>query len=259
MDAAAARAERFAQYPSLRERCVFVTGGASGIGADIVRAFVAQGARVGFADLDADAARPLMEACGDDRAAFHAADLSRPAELAQALAHARARFGDIDVLVNNVANDRRHGLQEVDEAFFEWSVAVNLKPAFFASQWVAPGMQARGGGSIVNVGSTGWKNKVAGYPMYATCKSAMTGLTRSLARELGAHRIRVNTLTPGWVMTERQRRLWVDEAGERAMDEHQCLPGRIVGADIAAMALFLAADDSRMVTAQEFVVDAGWS
>lgn len=248
-----------ARYPSLQDRCVFVTGGATGIGADMVRAFAAQGARVGFVDLDEEAGRALEAACGADRTAFAAGDVTRRDTLAAALEHARSRFGDVAVLVNNVANDRRHALDEVDEDFFRWSVDVNLKPAFFAAQWVAPGMRRLGGGAIVNLGSTGWKNKVAGYPLYATCKSAMTGLTRSLARELGRDGIRVNTLTPGWVMTERQRRLWVDEEGERQMDEHQCLPGRIDGADVAALALFLAADDSRMVTAQEFVVDAGWS
>jgi NAD(P)-dependent dehydrogenase (short-subunit alcohol dehydrogenase family) len=120
-------------------------------------------------------------------------------------------------------------------------------------------MLRRGGGAIINLGSTGWKNKVAGYPVYAACKSAVNGLTRSLAREYGKHNIRVNTLTPGWVMTKRQLEKWVDEAAEIEIDRNQCLNGRIQGLDIASMALFLAADDSRMITAQEFVVDAGWT
>ena len=163
------------------------------------------------------------------------------------------------MLVNNVANDRRHALAEVDDAFFDATVAVNLKPAFFAAQQLVPDMQRRGHGAIVNIGSTSWKVKSVNLSVYATCKSAMTGLTRSLARELGASRIRVNLVSPGWVMTDKQLRMWVDEAGERDMDRNQCLPGRIVGDDIARMVLFLAADDSRMITAQEFVVDAGWT
>jgi NAD(P)-dependent dehydrogenase (short-subunit alcohol dehydrogenase family) len=248
-----------ARYPSLQGRTVFVTGGASGIGADLVAAFVEQGARVGFIDLDADAGRRTADAAGAGITCFHAGDVTRNDALDAALQATRARFGDITVLVNNVANDRRHAMEDVDEAFFDAAIAVNLKPAFFAAQRVVPDMRRGGGGVIVNIGSTGWKNKVAGYVLYAACKSAMNGLTRTLARELGRDGIRVNTLTPGWVMTEKQRRLWVDEAAERAMDEHQCLPGRLVGEDVAALALFLAADDSRMVTAQEFVVDAGWS
>jgi NAD(P)-dependent dehydrogenase (short-subunit alcohol dehydrogenase family) len=258
MDAAPASSSR-ARYPSLQGRTVFITGGGSGIGADLVAAFADQGACVGFIDLDADAGRLTADAAGAHRACFHAGDVTRNDDLDAALQATRERFGDIAVLVNNVANDRRHALEDVDEAFFDAAIAVNLKPAFFAAQRVVPDMRRRGSGVIVNIGSTGWKNKVAGYVLYALCKSAMNGLTRTLARELGRDRIRVNTLTPGWVMTQKQRRLWVDDAGERAMDENQCLPGRLVGEDVAAMALFLAADDSRMVTAQEFVVDAGWT
>jgi D-xylose 1-dehydrogenase len=248
-----------ARYPSLQGRTVFVTGGGSGIGADLVAAFVQQGARVGFIDLDADAGARTAQAAGAQSTCFHAGDVTRIGDLDAALQATRSRFGDIAVLVNNVANDRRHALEAVDEAFFDAAVAVNLKPAFFAAQRVVPDMRRRGSGVIINVGSTGWKNKVAGYVLYAACKSAMNGLTRTLARELGRDSIRVNTLTPGWVMTDKQRRLWVDEAAEREMDERQCLPGRLAGDDVAALALFLAADDSRLVTAQEFVVDAGWS
>jgi NAD(P)-dependent dehydrogenase (short-subunit alcohol dehydrogenase family) len=257
--AAASPSSARARYPSLQGRTVFITGGGSGIGADLVAAFAAQGARVGFIDLDADAGRRTADAAGAASACFHAGDVTRNDELDAALQATRARFGDIAVLVNNVANDRRHAMEAVDEAFFDAAIAVNLKPAFFAAQRVVPDMLRNAGGVIVNIGSTGWKNKVAGYVLYAACKSAMNGLTRTLARELGRDGIRVNTLTPGWVMTEKQRRLWVDEAAERAMDEHQCLPGRLAGEDVAALALFLAADDSRMITAQEFVVDAGWS
>ena len=249
-----------ARYPSLAGVTVFVTGGASGIGADIVRAFAAQGAQVGFVDIDDAAGQALVAECAGAPTPpiFVPGDLTRIDALRAALDATRAAFGDIGVLVNNVANDRRHALAEVDEAFFDATVAVNLRPAFFAAQQVVPDMQRRGGGAIVNLGSTSWRVKSVNLAVYATCKSAMSGLTRTLARELGASRIRVNQVLPGWVMTDKQLRLWVDAAGEAEMDRNQCLPGRIVGSDIAAMVLFLAADDSRMITAQEFVVDAGW-
>ena len=250
-----------ARYPRLAGVAVFVRGGASGFGADIVRAFAVHGAKVGFIDTDEAAGQALVAeyAQAPTPPAFVAGDLTRIEALRAALDATRAAFGDIGVLVNHVANGRRHEVDSVDEAFFDATVAVNLKPAFFAAQAVLPDMRRRGQGAIVNIGSTSWKVKSLRLPVYATCKSAMTGLTRSLARELGAQRIRVNLISPGWVMTDKQLRLWVDADGERDMDRHQCLPGRIVGSDIARMALFLAADDSRMITAQEFVVDAGWT
>jgi len=246
-------------YPSLQGVVVFVTGGATGIGRDIVRAFAAQGAKVGFVDIDEAAGRALVEASvATTPPLFTPADVTRIGDLHAAMDATRAAFGDIGVLVNNVANDRRHVLGEVDAAFFDATVAVNLRPAYFAAQAVIGDMQRRGQGVIINLGSTSWLVKSLNLSIYATCKSAMTGLTRSLARELGAHRIRVNQILPGWVMTDKQLRLWVDAEGEREMDRNQCLPGRLQGSDIAAMALFLAADDSRMITAQSFVVDAGW-
>jgi NAD(P)-dependent dehydrogenase (short-subunit alcohol dehydrogenase family) len=252
----------FAHYPSLAGKAVFVTGGGSGIGADIVAAFARQGARVAFADRDLAASNALLAALDGSvpqAPLFLACDLSDMAALRAAVGQAEASLGEFDILVNNTANDERHDFLEVTPEYFDAKLAINLKVAFFAAQAVLKGMQRRGGGSIINLGSTGWKNKVAGYPVYATSKSAINGLTRSLAREYGKDNIRVNTLTPGWVMTARQIEKWVDPAGERAMDENQCLPGRIVGADVASMALFLGAHDSRMMTAQEFVVDAGWT
>ena len=252
----------FARYPSLLDKNVFVTGGGSGIGADIVAAFARQGARVAFADRDLSASAALLASL--DGAVAHPplflpCDLSDMDALRASVAAGAEHFGDFDILVNNTANDKRHDFLEVSPAYFDATVAINLKVAFFAAQAVLKGMQRRGGGSIINLGSTGWKNKVAGYPIYATSKSAITGLTRSLAREYGKDNIRVNTLTPGWVMTARQLDTLVDQAGQRAMDENQCLPGRIMGADVASMALFLGANDSRMTTAQEFIVDAGWT
>ncbi len=246
-------------YPSLRGVVVFVTGGATGIGGDIVRAFAAQGAKVGFVDIDEASGRALVESSdAPTRPLFTPGDVTRIDDLRAAIAATRAAFGDVGVLLNNVANDKRHALGEVDAAFFDATVAVNLRPAYFAAQEVIGDMQRRGHGVIINLGSTSWMVKTVNLSVYATCKSAMTGLTRSLARELGARCIRVNQILPGWVMTDKQLRMWVDADGEREMDRNQCLPGRLRGSDIAQMALFLAADDSRMITAQSFVVDAGW-
>ncbi len=252
----------FAHYPSLAGKAVFVTGGGSGIGADIVAAYARQGAKVAFADRDVNSSSALV--AGLDGKVPHtpfflACDLSDMQALRATVVQAVAHVGDIDVLVNNTANDERHDFLEVSPEYFDAKMAINLKVAFFAAQAVMAGMKRRGGGSIINLGSTGWKNKVAGYAVYATSKSAVNGLTRSLAREYGKDKVRVNTLTPGWVMTSRQLEKWVDDDAEREMDENQCLPGRIVGADVASMALFLGALDSRMMTAQEFVVDAGWT
>lgn len=253
--------DSYAHYPSLRDQVVLVTGGSSGIGADIVAAFVRQGARVAFVGRSAASAAKVVASVPDAAVPPHfiAADLADVAALRAAVAETVERFGEIGVLVNNAANDDRHDFLEVTPEYFDQRVAINLKAHFFAAQAVIPSMRRLGGGAIVNLGSTSWKNKVAGYAAYATCKSATTGLTRSLAREFGRDGIRVNTLTPGWIMTERQLSNWVDADGERAMDENHCLPGRIHGADVANLALFLAAADSRMITAQEFVIDAGWT
>ncbi|MES3020831.1 MAG: SDR family oxidoreductase [Pseudomonadota bacterium] len=252
----------FASYPSLAGKAVFVTGGGSGIGADIVGAFARQGARVAFADRDREASAELLgklKGAVEHLPHFVACDLSDMAALREAVLEGAARCGDFDILVNNTANDQRHDFLDVTPEYFDAKLAINLKVAFFAAQAVVPGMVRRGGGAIINLGSTGWKNKVAGYPVYATSKSAVNGLTRSLAREYGKQNIRVNTLTPGWVMTPKQLAMWVDAEAERAIDANQCLPGRIEGNDVASMALFLGAHDSRMLTAQEFVVDAGWT
>jgi D-xylose 1-dehydrogenase len=244
-------------FHSLRGQGAIVTGGASGIGADIVRAFAAQGSRVGFVDLDAVAGEALAASLPDTH--FVHCDVTDVPALQAAIAVLAQRVGGVDTLVNNVANDQRHRIDEITPAYFDERIAINLRPHFFATQSVLPSMRARGGGSIVNIGSGSWKNKTMNLSVYATAKSAMLGFTRCLARELGAHSIRVNCVVPGWVMTERQVTLWVDEAGEREMDRNHCIPGRIVGADIAHMVLFLAADTARMVTAAEFIVDAGWA
>ncbi len=244
-------------FHSLRGQSVIITGGASGIGADMVRAFAGQGCTVGF--LDRDEAAGIALAGSLQKVHFIACDLTRVAALQAAMALLLNLTGGVDVLVNNVANDERHAIESVTAEYFDERVAINLRPHFFATQSVLASMRERGAGVIVNMGSGSWKNKGTGLSVYATLKSAMLGFTRMLARELGPDNIRVNCVVPGWVMTDRQIALWVDAAGERAMDQNQCLAGRIVGADIAHMVMFLAADTARMITAQEFVVDAGWS
>jgi len=244
-------------YNSLRGKSVIVTGGASGIGSDIVRGFAGQGCRVGFLDREEAAGKALCAGLSDVH--FEPCDVTDVPALQAAIASLCRRFGGVDVLVNNVANDQRHKIDKVTPAYFDDRVAVNLRPAYFATQAVLPTMRERGGGAIVNLGSVSWMIKNLDLSVYATCKSAMSGFTRVLAKEAGRDSIRVNCVVPGWVMTERQMSLWVDEAGERAMDSNHCIPGRIVGADIAHMVMFLAADTARMITAQEFVVDAGWS
>lgn len=250
-----------ARYPSLAGKVVFVTGGGSGIGADIVSAYARQGARVAFADRDDVASLALLATLGDAPVAplFIACDLTDIAALQNAVARTVAHFGDIDILVNNTASDARQPMAGVTPAQFDAAVAINLKVAFFAAQAVAEGMAKKGGGAIINLGSCSWKKRIGGYAAYATLKAAIIGLTRSMAREFGRDGIRVNTLTPGWVMTPRQLAQVVDADSARALAEDQCLSGQLLGTDIASMALFLGAADSRMVTAQEFVVDAGWS
>jgi NAD(P)-dependent dehydrogenase (short-subunit alcohol dehydrogenase family) len=249
-----------ARYPSLVGRCVFISGGATGIGEALVRAFHSQGAHVGFCDIDAAAGKALAATLQGDKAVlFQECDVTDVAALQAAIAAVRARFGPIRVLLNNAANDRRHEMADVTSEDFDALVAINFKHQFFAAQAVAEDMRAAGGGSIVNFGSISWMIKGAGYPVYQACKAAARGLTRSLARDLGKANIRVNSIVPGWVMTERQLKLWVKPESEAQIDAAQCLPGRVMAQDIASMALFLAADDSRMCSAQDYVVDAGWT
>lgn len=250
-----------ARFPSLAQRPVFVTGGGSGIGAAIVRAFAEQGARVGFVDVAAAASEALAQELADAghaRPWWRVCDVRDVAALQSAIAEASASLGDFAVLVNNVASDDRHTLESVTPQYYDERMAVNERPAFFAIQSVVPGMRRLGAGAIINLGSTGWQGKGAGYPCYAIAKSSVNGLTRGLAKTLGADRIRINTVSPGWVMTERQIRLWLDAAGEEELQRNQCLPDKLLPHDIARMVLFLASDDAAMCTAQEFTVDAGW-
>lgn len=253
----------FASYPSLMDRTVLISGGTTGIGADIVAQFVAQGAKVSFLGRNSDAAKKLIaevvaEGSGRHVPLFLQCDVCDIPALQTAISRARDHFGPISVLVNNAANDQRHSIAETTVASWDNGMAVNLRHQFFAAQAVMTDMQEMGGGSIINLGSISWKNKTGGMPAYTTSKAAIQGLTRSLARDLGPHNIRVNTLVPGWVMTEKQVKLWLDEAGDREIDQMQCLKARLDSADISRMALFLAADDSKMCTAQDFIVDGGW-
>ena len=251
-----------ATYPSLVDRTVFITGGATGIGASLVEHFVQQGSKVGFNDIDAAAGAVLadrLRAGARHAPRFVVADLTDIAALRRAIADVRAAFGPITVLVNNAANDMRHAIDTVTPESWDAGIAVNLKHQFFAAQEVIADMKAAGGGSIVNFGSISWMLKQGGMPVYTTAKSAIQGLTRSLARDLGPFDIRVNTVVPGWVMTERQVKLWLTDEGRADIARGQCLQKELKPEHLAKMVLFLAADDSAMCTAQNFVVDGGWT
>ena len=251
-----------ATYPSLRGQRVFITGGGTGIGAAIVTAFCQQGAQVAFVDVaeaeSAALAQSLADA-GHTKPWWRVCDVRDVAALQGTIAQAVTELGDFSTLVNNVARDDRHTLESVTPEYWDERMAVNERPAFFAIQSIAPGMKRLGGGSIINFGSTGWQTKGSTYPCYAIAKSSVNGLTRGLAGRLGADRIRVNTVSPGWVMTERQIKLWLNAEGEEDIKRNQCLPDKLQPSDVARMVLFLASDDGAMCTAQEFKVDAGWN
>ena len=251
----------YATYPSLQGQVVLVTGGASGIGESIVRNFCRQGSRVAYLDINREAGEKLRDAVVGETGnlpLFLACDLTDIAALQVAIGEAHRALGTIRTLVNNAASDDRHSIESVTAEYWDNRMAVNLRHQFFAAQAVIPGMKAAGGGSIINFGSMSWRAAMGGMPAYVTAKAAIEGLTRGLARDVGKSNIRVNVVIPGWVMTERQLKLWVTEEGERTMDRMQCLAGRVQPDDLARMVLFLAADDSRMCTAQAFIVDGGW-
>jgi NAD(P)-dependent dehydrogenase (short-subunit alcohol dehydrogenase family) len=253
--------KQLAQYGSLRGKRVFVTGGGTGIGEAIVAAFAAQGAVVAFVDIARKASEALcarLAEAGLPAPQFRYCDITDIAALQSAMAELAAELGDFEVLVNNAANDQRHDIAEVSLDYWNERIAINQRPMFFTCQAVLAGMRKKGGGSIINFSSISWHAKGGGYPVYATTKAAVIGLTRSLARDLGKDGIRVNTVTPGWVMTQRQVELWVNDAARAEIAKSQCLPGELMPDDIASMVLFLAADDSAMCTGQEFIVDAGW-
>ncbi len=252
--------EQMASYPSLRDRVVFVTGGGSGIGAAEVTHFAAQGARVAFVDIAEDASRALVDklkADGYKEPLFLRCDITDIAALRAAIAEAARRLGPITVLVNNAAHDQRHNWQDMTPEYWDERMAVNLRHHFFAIQAVAPMMKQAGGGSIINFGSISWHTLQGGMPAYTTAKAAVEGLTKGMARDLGPDNIRVNCLIPGWIMTERQIKLWLTPEAEENLMRVQCLKKKLAPADVARMVLWLAADDSRMCTGQLWVVDAG--
>ena len=253
--------QHFARYPGLEGQSVFITGGGSGIGAAIVESFVHQGSKTAFVDIDAKASEKLcrqIEKRHGKAPLFIRCDLKDIAALRAAVAAAAKAHGPTATLVNNAANDQRHDWTGVTPDYWDERMATNLRPMFFAIQAVVPHMKRRRGGSIINFGSISWKVPQGGMPAYTTAKAAVHGLTRGMARDLGQDGIRVNTVVPGWVMTERQLKLWVTPETEKELDKAQCLKGRIQPIDLARMVLFLASDDARMCTAQEFTVDAGW-
>lgn len=244
-------------YPSLADKRVLVTGGGSGIGAGIVEGFARQGADVTFFDIAEADSRAVVERLDSARVRFEAVDLTRVADLKATIARLIEANGAFDILVNNAANDDRHGIEEVDEAYWDNRLAVNLKHMFFCAQAVVPAMRAKGGGAIVNLGSISWHLGLPELTLYQTCKAAIEGLTRSLARELGPDGIRATCVIPGNVRTPRQLK-WYTPEGEAEIVAAQCLPGRLLPHDIAAMVMFLASDDAALVTGHSYFVDAGW-
>ena len=250
----------YAIYPSLRGRAVFITGGGSGIGAEHVTQFAAQGAKVAFVDIADDAAKAVIgriEAAGHKAPLYRHCDLKDIAALQAVIAEVGRTLGPITVLVNNAANDQRHKFEDVTVEYWDERLATNLRHQFFAIQAVAPMMRSAGGGSVINFGSVSWHALQGGMPAYTTAKAAIEGLTRGMARDLGPDRIRVNTVIPGWIMTERQMTLWLTPEAEQNLMQVQCLKEKLVPADVTRMVLWLASDDSRMCTAQLWVVDAG--
>ncbi|UQV46153.1 SDR family oxidoreductase [Janthinobacterium lividum] len=253
--------KQLAKYGSLQGKRVFITGGGSGIGESLVAEFVAQGALVAFVDIAVEASEALcrrLAEAGLTAPLFRHCDITDIPSLQAVMAELADQLGDFDILVNNAANDQRHQAQDVTLEYWNERIAINQRPMFFTCQAVFEGMKRKGGGSIINVSSISWHMKSGGYPVYATTKAAVVGLTRGLARDYGAHNIRVNTVTPGWVMTQRQIDLWVDDAAEVEIKKSQCLPSKLMPQDIAAVVLFLASDDGAMCSSQEFIVDAGW-
>lgn len=251
---------KFAIYPSLRDRTVIVTGGASGIGEAIVEAFALQGAKVCLLDVQDDAAADLVARLHRSRnpAMYRHCDLTDIAALQKAISHVVDEFGTVDVLVNNAGNDTRHAVSEVTPEFWDHTIAVNLKHQFFAAQAVIPAMQRAQQGSIVNMSSIGWVIPSTNQSVYVTAKAAIVGMTRTLAHEIGKDNIRVNAIMPGAILTERQKRLWLTEEYTAEVLRNQALKRMILPEEVARLVLFLAADDSSAITNQSYVIDAGW-
>lgn len=247
-----------ATFNDLKGASVFITGGGSGIGASLSEGFLEQGAKVAFVQRsDGTAFCDEMEAKHANRPLFMPCDITDVDALKACIEQAAAAHGPITTLVNNAANDKRHTTAEVDSDFWDWMIAINFKAYFFACQAVIPGMQAAGGGSIINFSSISYMMGNAGYPLYTGSNSGINGMTRSLAREFGPDKIRVNAIAPGWVLTQKQLDKWATPEGLAAHMERQCLKEHLEPRDIVGAALFLASDISRMMTGQSMVVDGG--
>ena len=242
----------FATYPSLKGKTIFITGGATGIGFELVRGFAAQGANVGFVDVHESNSQALSDTAVN--ITHEICDLTNIEALQEALAKLASRLGPATVLVNNAANDDRHNWQDVTPAYWDERLQTNLRHQFFAIQCVAPGMIAAGGGSIINMGSNSWHETGGGFPAYATSKAAIHGLTRTMARDLGQHRIRVNTVVPGWIMTDRQKDLWVTPEALESQRQRQCLPDLIEPIYVARMIIFLPCDDAFMRSTNNYMI-----
>ncbi|WP_206484442.1 SDR family oxidoreductase [Thalassotalea sp. G2M2-11] len=250
------------RYPSLCGKIVFITGGATGIGSCFVECFVMQGAKVVFVDLLETESLTLIDSIiakkPDADVRFFQCDLLDIEKLKQIINTVEVEVGNISVLINSAANDTRHNFKEVSVKDWDCCININLRHYFFAIQAVQQQMVKNGGGSIINMGSMSWHDHQGGMPGYTAAKAGVVGLTRGFASELGKDKIRINTITPGWVMTKRQLTHWVNENTVNKIEENQCIKDYVMPEDIAAMALFLASDDSKLCTAQDFVVDGGW-
>ncbi len=249
-----------ATYPSLRGKTVLVTGGGGGIGAAITRRFAEQGSKVGFLDIAAEPSEKLAAELTEagHQVRFVHADLKDIAGLREGIATIRDTYGPITILINNAAHDERHPTPDVTPEYFDDRIAINIRHQFFAAQAVLPDMQAAGGGSIVNFGSISWMVGQGGMAVYTMAKSAVLGLTRSLARDYGPDNIRVNAIAPGWIMTERQKTMWLTPEGETEMMTRQCLKRRLQPDEVARATLFFASDEASACTNQQYVVDGGW-
>ncbi|MBL9047269.1 MAG: SDR family oxidoreductase [Tabrizicola sp.] len=246
-------------FPDLKGRSVFITGGGSGIGAALTEGFLRQGANVAFCQRsDGTGFCDAMEQATGNRPLYLPCDIAVTDQLQLTLSTAAKINGPITVLVNNAANDKRHDTLTTDEALWDWSMAVNLRSYFFACQSVIPGMKAAGGGSIINFSSISFMMADAGYASYITANAGIVGLTRTLAREFGPDRVRVNAVAPGWVLTEKQKELWVTPEGLARHLERQCLPDAIQPEDVTGTVLFLASSASRMMTSQTLILDGGY-
>ena len=247
-----------AVYPSLKNKVVLVTGGASGIGESITRAMIKQGAKVGFLDFDEEAATKLLNELGKDNISSQICDLRDIDQLKNSVQEVSKTLGAIDVLVNNAARDDRHSLESITSEYFDERIATNLKHQLFAAQAVVSDMEKKGGGVIINMGSTSWMIGQGGMPCYTTAKSAIQGLTRGLARDLGSKNIRVNCVVPGWIMTQRQMDMWLTPESEKELMERQCIKRKLIPKDIANFVLFMASNEASACSNQTYIVDGGW-